>query len=80
MAHLRAYYWNHGDMLELVRRQKEEIPVAAGAEDEILSCSDLLRWETQNHQKLGKYVDSISHSVSLEVQKYAWFNAHIWNL
>lgn len=80
MAHLRAYYWNHGDMLELVRRQKEEIPVAAGAEDEVLSCSDLLRWETQNQQKLGKYVDSINHSVSQEVQKYAWFHAHIWNL
>ena len=26
MAHLRAYYYNYGDMLELVRMQKEELP------------------------------------------------------
>ncbi|HIS55760.1 MAG TPA: UPF0236 family protein [Candidatus Fimimorpha excrementavium] len=32
MAHLRAYYWNGGDMLKPVRRQEQEFPVAAGAE------------------------------------------------
>ena len=69
MTHLRAYYWNGGDMLEL-----------AGAENEVLSCESMLRWERQRHNKLGKYIESISHSVSTEVKKYAWFNAHIWGL
>lgn len=32
MAHLRAYYYNQGDMRELVRMQKKELPLAAGAE------------------------------------------------
>ena len=34
MAHLRAYYFNDGDMLELVKAQK--LPKAAGAEDRII--------------------------------------------
>lgn len=80
MAHLRAYYWNGGDMLELVRQQEREFPVAAGAENEVLSCESMLRWERHRHNKLGKYIESINHSVSTEVKKYAWFNAHIWGL
>ncbi len=80
MAHLRAYYWNGGDMLELVRGQGREHSVAAGAENEALSCESMLRWERQRHNKLGKYIESISRSVSTEVKKYAWFNAHIWGL
>lgn len=80
MAHLRACYWNGGDMLELVRGQEREHSVAAGAENEALSCESMLRWERQRHNKLGKYIESISRSVSTEVKKYAWFNAHIWGL
>ena len=45
MAHLMAYYWNGGNMLELVRQQERELPVAAGAENEVLSCESMLRWE-----------------------------------
>ena len=80
MAHLRAYYWNGGNMLELVRQQEGELPAAAGAEKGVLSCESMLRWERQHHNKLGKYIESISHSVSTEVKKYAWFHAHIWGL
>ncbi len=46
MAHLRAYYYNHGDMLELVRMQKKELPLAAGAENVICSCRDILNSES----------------------------------
>ena len=79
-AHLRAYYWNGGNMLELVRQQEQELPIAAGAESEVLSCESMLQWERRHHNKLGKYIESMSHSVSTEVKKYAWFNAHIWGL
>ena len=51
-----------------------------GAENEVLSCESMLRWEKQRHNKLGKYIESISHSVSTEAKKYAWFNAHIWGI
>lgn len=57
MAHLRAYYWNGGNMLELVRQQERELPVAAGAENEVLSCESMLQWERQRHNKLGKYIE-----------------------
>lgn len=31
MAYLRAYYYNGENMLELVRKQRKELPKAAGA-------------------------------------------------
>lgn len=80
MAHLRAYAWNNGNMLELVRKQKQPLAKAAGAEYEILSSAQMLHSEKNKHYQLGKYVESISHSVSTEVKKYAWFNSHIWGL
>lgn len=33
MSELRAWYYNGGDMLELVRYQKKDLPIAAGMED-----------------------------------------------
>jgi hypothetical protein len=81
MAHLRAYYYNGGNMLELVRKQREKLPKAAGAEEnDIISCEAMLRAEKNKHYELGKYTESISHSVSTSAKKYAWFNAHIWGL
>lgn len=80
MAHLRAYHWNGGDMLELVRQQERELPAAAGAENEVLSCESMLRWERQHYNKLGKYIEGIHHSISAGAKKYAWFRAHIWGL
>ena len=71
MAHLRAYYWNGGNMLDLVRQQKKELPKAVGAEEsDIISSAELLRSEKNKHYNLGKYVASISHSVSADVKKY----------
>ena len=67
-------------MLELVRQQEHEFPVAVGAGNEVLSCESMLRWERQRHNKLGKYIESISHSVGTEVKKNVWFHAHIWGL
>lgn len=81
MAHLRAYYYNGGNMLELVRKQKKVLPKAAGAEEnDIISSAEMLSAERNKHYELGKYTESISHSVSAIAKKYAWFNAHIWGL
>ena len=81
MARLRAYYWNGGNMLELVREQRKELPKAAGAEEnDIISSAEMLRAEKNRHYKLGKYFESINHSISADARKYVWFKAHIWGL
>ncbi len=67
-------------LLHVAEHMKGRHSVAASAENEALSCESMLRWERQRHNKLGKYIESISRSVSTEVKKYAWFNAHIWGL
>lgn len=81
MARLRAYYWNGGNMLELVREQRKELPKAAGAEEtDVISSAEMLRAEKNRHYELGKYFESLNHSISADAKKYAWFNAHIWGL
>lgn len=81
MSHLRAYQWNGGDMLELVRTQRKAgLPKAAGAENEVISASEMLRYERKSYSELGKYMDSISHSLSLDSKKKVWFQSQIWGL
>lgn len=80
MAKLRAYELNGGDMLELVRYQKKELPKASRAEYDVLSGTQIQMSEQNRHGKLGKYVDSISHSMSLQNRKIVYFNSQIWGL
>ena len=80
MAQLRAYALNKGNMLELVRYQKKEYAVAAGAEYDMLSSREILASEKNRHGLLGKYVESMSHSMSLQNRKVVYFNSHIWGL
>ena len=80
MSHLRAYYYNGGDMLELVRFQEKELLKAAGAEDVILSCSEVLLSEKNKNGEVGKYLDAITHSLSLNTKKRAGFRSHIHGL
>jgi hypothetical protein len=74
MAHLRAYYFNGGDMLELVRAQK--LPKAAGSENELFFM-DPRKIGENTRNDWGKYVDRANHEVSALGQKLAWFNAQI---
>lgn len=80
MTELRAYYKNGGDMLELVRYQKKELPKVAGDEDRILLSARILSQERKASKKDGKYFDAIQCSVSLDTAKKVWFNGHIWGL
>lgn len=80
MAQLRAYYYNGKDMLELVRYQKQEVPQAAGAEKDIILSTQMLRAEKNRNGELGKYVDILTHSVSLDTKKKVYFNEHIWGM
>lgn len=80
MAELRAYYYNGGDMLELVRYQKKELDKAAGDEQDVILSAEMFRSEKNRKGMLGKYVEAISHSVSLDTKKKVYFNEHIWGL
>lgn len=81
MAQLRAYYYNGKDMMELVRFQKEKPSLqAAGAERDIILSTQMLRAEKNKNGELGKYVDILTHSVSLDTKKKVYFNEHIWGL
>ena len=80
MAQLRAYYLNGGNMLELVRYQKKELPKAAGSEYEVISGADIILSETSRHGELGKYLESISHHISVDNKKQIFFQAHLWYL
>jgi len=80
MAQLRAYCLNGGDMLELVRFQKQELPKAAGAEGIRITANDIIVQEKRHHSLLGKYHDAITHSIAIEDKKKIWFQSHIWGL
>ena len=80
MSQLRAYYLNGGDMLELVRYQKREMPKAAGDEYRIISAEEMLRSEKRRHGEIGKYMETITHHVTLDTKKKVYFQSHLWGL
>ena len=75
MAHLREYYYNGGEMLELAKYQKEELPMVAGAEDIILGATSVLerKRKTRIEAEYGKYSERISHTLSTQSNKRLWF-------
>mgnify|MGYP001135766916 CR=1 FL=1 len=80
MAELRAYVFNGGDMLALVRYQNRNQERASEKEAPILSSTQILRSEKNRHGELGKYIESITHSLSIQDKKKVYFQSHIWNL
>lgn len=81
MAHLRVYQKNRGNMLELVRYQKQELPMAAGTEEVIYSAGEMILMENQNKQKLGNMADIPVYSIPYpQIKKIAALKNHIWGL
>jgi hypothetical protein len=77
MLHLRIYNYNGGNMLDLVRQQKEELPVAVGAET--LTCRAMLLSEKNKNGVVRKYVDLLTHEMSYAktkrrklLKEYSW--------
>ena len=78
MCHLRAYYLNGGNMLDLVRYQEKEPAKAAGAEEvSCLSSSQILTSEKNKHGQLGKYAEAARASLSLQTREKLYFRQHI---
>ena len=81
MAELRAYYYNKGDMLELVRYQKEESVKAVGTETVIYSSSRMWSEERKRKKKLGSMADMPVYSIPYDqIKKIANFKAQIFGL
>ena len=81
MAELRAYYYNGGDMLELVRYQKEELPKAVGNEERFYSSSEMWREERKRRNELGQFADMKVYSIPYtQIKKIANFKAQIFGL
>ena len=73
MAHLREYYYNGGDMMDIARYQQEKLPLAAGAEEIVLSATQMLQSErtqrTKTLTEYGKYADAMKASLSVQTNK-----------
>ena len=80
MAQLRAYRLNGGDMLELVRMQKLPEKKKEDVSEKFFSASEILSQEKRHHGMLGKYYDTIKHSICLQDKKKVYFQSHIWGL
>lgn len=81
MSQLRVYKKNKRDMLELVRYQKSELPLAAGAEEMICSAEEVLRSERRNKRELGAIADLPIYTIPYpQVKKIAAIKDHIWGL
>lgn len=81
MARLRIYRQNRGNMLELVRYQKQEFKMAAGAEDVVLSASEMIASENRNKERLGSLADIHTYSIPYpQIKKIAALKNHIWGL
>lgn len=77
MARLRAYCYNGNSLLELVRYQKKPLEKAAGAEEVICSCRDILASEsmasrTKTEQEIGKYAEAMRASLPVQVRKMTY--------
>ena len=82
MSKLRVFKANKGNMLELVRMQKQELPMAAGAEYEkiCLSC-DMVKEEGKRLREEQRYLERMTHSIPYpQIKKIAYFRKHIWGL
>ena len=81
MSRLRIYHYNKGNMLELVRYQKQETKKAAGAEEIIYSSSQMLQAERENRKRLGAMADMPVYTIPYpQIKKIANFKDNIWGL
>ncbi|MBR0342473.1 MAG: ISLre2 family transposase [Oscillospiraceae bacterium] len=79
MAQLRAYYLNGGDMLELARYQKEELPLVAGGEYQDYISPGRVITKTRNADRdLNRYYDQTQAHLALDVKKKLYLQEHIW--
>ena len=81
MSRLRIYEKDGGSMLELVRFQREKLPMAAGCEEVIYSSNQMFSAERKNREALGVLADIPVYSIPYpQIKKIAALKDHIWGL
>ena len=81
MSRLRIYEKNGGSMLELVRFQREKLPMAAGCEEVIYSSTQMFSAERKSCEALGALADIPVYSIPYpQIKKIAALKDHIWGL
>lgn len=81
MSRLRIYEKNGGSMLELVRFQREKLPMAAGCEEVIYSSNQMFSAERKNREALGALADMPVYSIPYpQIKKIAALKDQIWGL
>lgn len=76
MGKLRAYYWNDGDMLELVRYQKEARKKEK-REKKYPFSAEIIRSCNRQHVPNGKYYDRMQHSIPAQTRKTLAIRYHL---
>jgi len=81
MARLRVYKKNGGDVLSLVRYQRQGLPKASGMEEVICSAEEVLKSERKNRRAQGIYADMPSYTIPYtQIRKIAALKDHIRGL
>lgn len=81
MSRLRIYEKNGGSMLELVRFQREKLPMATGCEEVIYSSNQMFSAERKNREAWGTLADIPVYSIPYpQIKKIAGLKNHIWGL
>lgn len=74
LSHIRIYWKNGGDMLELVKRQKEEETEESEEAEKYFSASEILSWEKKHSKTNGKYIEALQASISSQIAGKILFN------
>ncbi len=81
MARLRIYKKNGGNMLDLVRYQAEELPLAAGAEEFICTAGDIIASERAVNAMYHGQTNPARYTIPYaKVKKIAALKNHIYGL
>ena len=81
MAQLRAYYYNGGSMLDLVRYQKEQEELSIACEEVIYRSNEMFAMERKRKKELGNLADIPTYSIPyVQIKKIAHFKNQICGL
>ena len=76
MAQLRAYEWNHGDMLALAKYQRKEEKSIKKKEPPILGYREVMKDLYKRHSETEKYAEVMRCSVSEQIRKHIHAGLH----
>lgn len=80
IAQIRIYWKNGGDMLEIVRWQKEEKITEKTEEEKYFSSSEIIAWEKKHSKANGKYIEALQASINSQISAKIFFNTSIAGL